>query len=38
MSGGGFSDADIGSQMNEESTVDDDPVAGFDFNEDTGMF
>ena len=38
MSGGGFSDADIGSQMNEESTVDDDPVAGFDFNEDTGSF
>jgi len=33
MSGGGFSDADIGSQMNEESTVDDDPVAGFDFDD-----
>ena len=33
MSGGGFSDADLGSQMNEESTVDDDPVAGFDFDD-----
>ena len=47
MSGGAFSDADIGSQIdsfddgsdnNEESIVGDDPDAGFDFNEDTGRF
>ena len=43
MSGGAFSDADIGSQIdsfddNQQSFVDDDPVAGFDFNEDTGSF
>jgi hypothetical protein len=38
MSGGGFSDSDIGSQMNEESIVGDDPDAGFDFDEDTGSF
>jgi hypothetical protein len=40
MSGGGFSDAEIGSQIddsNEQSFVGDDPVAGFDFTPGPGV-